>query len=472
MPRMTQRNSLKEFLLGRSFFVLLVTLGNIIFWIVPSDVLELVAREQHVLCGRYSRQKFTWMLVVALISVVAIYIRTGANRAAIRKRVFAVLALLIGVFPVMLAADLFMRFRTDYPYKPDKVVYHRPAHAKYHLPYEDVPEARRSYPTIRPGYGRVECVLNFDANGFRNAAVPTRCEIVAVVDSFTEGSRVSDDQPWPVLLAKQSGKCVYNLGISGYSPAEYFAATREYGLPLKPRLVLCMLYEGNDFRSADITVKSGVKLKQIIVTSPILMALNEMVLRVFGPIGATAILPELDVLSWMPIGYGEGSAARYYAFAPKQLLELNTPKEAFAAGEAWFAAKGVLREFNDACAAGGAKLVLVYAPNKAHVVFPVAASQLPAEKVRAYAALRSKKNPPPAKEFMDQLLVNLEGREAVIREWAESKSIPFISLTKPMRDAVRAGRQPYFTYDQHWSPEGHVAAADAVAAALRSMGLQ
>jgi hypothetical protein len=446
----------------RILFVIVVVVGNIIFWLIPDNVLELVAREQHVLCGRYSRTHFAWIVIVALLSAVAIFIRTAAMPKAIRRRLFALLTVLIVLVPVVVVADIALRLRTEYPYQPDIIVYHRPPNKTYRLTYEDKPEAVRSYPLTPTGFGRVDCLLSYDSNGYRNAKVPETCDIITVGDSFTEGSRVSDDQAWPAVLARLSGQAVYNVGISGYSPPEYLAAVKHYGLPLKPRLVLCMLYEGNDFRSSEVSVKTGVSFRQIIKSSPLLLGLNDLIIRVFGPINADADFPGQDVLSWLPVAYPHGTNARYYAFAPKQLVELNVSWDEFASTEPWFAAKSLLRELGDACKAAGAELILVYAPNKAHVVIPLAAPSLPAEKVRTFVALRSKKELPPADTFMKQIVENLENREAVIAQWCAERSIRFISPTSVLRDYAKVGKQPYYTYDQHWTPLGHKIVADTI----------
>ncbi len=38
-----------------------------------------------------------------------------------------------------------------------------------------------------------------------------------------------------------------------------------------------------------------------------------------------------------------------------------------------------------------------------------------------------------------------------------------IATTGALRTAALAGTQVYFTYDQHWTPDGHQVVADAVA---------
>ncbi len=62
----------------------------------------------------------------------------------------------------------------------------------------------------------------FDAWGFRNPNVPESAEIVAIGDSHTYGNTATMDDSWPYVLARLSGRKVYNMGLGGYGPNQYF----------------------------------------------------------------------------------------------------------------------------------------------------------------------------------------------------------------------------------------------------------
>ncbi len=64
--------------------------------------------------------------------------------------------------------------------------------------------------------------------------------------------------------------------------------------------------------------------------------------------------------------------------------------------------------------------------------------------------------------LMQALLNNESAVETTVAEYFSQRDISFVSLTQPLRKAVLSGLQPYFTYDQHWTPEGHRVVADAV----------
>src|SRR5262245_47084774 len=58
-----------------------------------------------------------------------------------------------------------------------------------------------------------------DANGFRNARVPGKADVVAIGDSQTYGTGVTAEQAWPAQTAAMTQKIVYNMSFGGYSPA-------------------------------------------------------------------------------------------------------------------------------------------------------------------------------------------------------------------------------------------------------------
>ena len=58
----------------------LVLPANIIVWAVPSDVVELIARDRHTLLGRYSRTHFSVNLAVLVFSLVSFYVDWSTGR--------------------------------------------------------------------------------------------------------------------------------------------------------------------------------------------------------------------------------------------------------------------------------------------------------------------------------------------------------------------------------------------------------
>jgi len=90
----------------------------------------------------------------------------------------------------------------------------------------------------------------FDAWGFRNPKIPETVDIVAIGDSNTYGNTATMEQSWPYVLAKLTGQRVYNMGMGGYGPNQYSYLLKNRALSLKPRMVICGLYMGDDFENA------------------------------------------------------------------------------------------------------------------------------------------------------------------------------------------------------------------------------
>lgn len=90
----------------------------------------------------------------------------------------------------------------------------------------------------------------FDEWGFRNKRVPSTTDIVAVGDSHTYGNTATMNDAWPSVVARATGREVYNLGLGGYGPNQYYHLLKTKGRMLHPKQVLCGLYMGDDFENA------------------------------------------------------------------------------------------------------------------------------------------------------------------------------------------------------------------------------
>lgn len=90
----------------------------------------------------------------------------------------------------------------------------------------------------------------FDEWGFRNKGVPSTVDVVAIGDSHTYGNNATMEDSWPYVLGRLTGLSVYNLGLGGYGPNQYYHLLKTRALTLGPRWVLCGLYMGDDFENA------------------------------------------------------------------------------------------------------------------------------------------------------------------------------------------------------------------------------
>jgi hypothetical protein len=450
----------------QKIWLAVIVLLNLALWAVPSDVVQQIARDRHTMLGRYSRPHFNWIVGVTLFSLISFYI-DWSRGVRYKRRWFQVLATLIVLTPLLTVIDYLLRAPGHGHYIRDTLAYHHPAGAEYHREFVDKPQAYRTYPNAPPGYGSVECTLSTDERGFRNQTDIEPYDIVVLGDSFAEGSNVSDEHAWPVRLARKSGLSVYNLGMSGYDPIHYLASLKEYGLALRPSYVLCLLYEGNDFRSARSDRKRtqpavSKRVQRYFKQSPLIRAFDNLLIDTFGPINSTRLVKGVELLDWLPLATRDGPSAKHYAFAPKQLRDLYASERAFSLDRHWLNPRSLIAEMNKLCVEAGCRLIVVYAPTKAHVTLPLLADRLPAKKVRDFTAYSIREKLPAADAFLANLLDRVDAKESVVGEWCRRESISFFSVTVPLRRAALDGKQVYYTYDQHWTPDGNDVVADAV----------
>jgi hypothetical protein len=277
------------------------------------------------------------------------------------------------------------------------------------------------------------------------------------------------------VLARLRGRRVYNTGVSGLSIREYLNNWAAFGLDTGARTLVVTVYEGNDWKplgpapveaSQRRILRAGV-FDAVFGDSPLRGRAELALVQLLAPIGAGWPPPASEGLSWMPVAVTAGGVTHHYAFEPKHLMRLDWDPAAFAAAPEWTTNEVVLREIAALARERGVRLVLAYAPAKPHVVMPLVRDRVSAEQLRAFAALRDRDDPlPPAAAFRDRLFARLDVQETRLRDWCAENGVEFVSLTAPLRDALGRGVPVYFTYDPHWTEQGHAVVAGHLASIL------
>ena len=112
-------------------------------------------------------------------------------------------------------------------------------------------------------------VYESDEHGFHNPADIWRigsADIVALGDSYAHGVCVSSEHSFAGVIRARYPATV-NLGINGAGPLAMLATLKEYGLPLRPKIVLWFYYEGNDLRDLDTREKNSPLLMKYLTPS-------------------------------------------------------------------------------------------------------------------------------------------------------------------------------------------------------------
>ena len=442
--------------LRRLLLVALLAAANLSLWLIPGPVVEYIARDRPTLLGRYSVERLTGIIALAIFTLIALYIAFGARERR-RGRIVRVLIALVVSLAMIGAGEWALRRHPPTPrYLIEPAYRVRAPHYRAAFPFRDQPEADRSYPRRPPGFPTEEIVLEMDARGFRNPDGIERAEIVAIGDSFVEAPHVTSEELWTTRLGKKLGVTVYNMGTSGENPGGYFHKLEHFAPELAPQTIVVMLYEGNDFRGYKRNEKpEGIRGSLLRPRS------REVLVDLFGPLRADAVVPDAERVDWLPVGVPSDAGTTWYAFSPRKVGELFRTEEEIHAQRGWNQVRDGIERAARFCREQGIDLVIAYAPVKPHVILPLVRQQLDPDVLLAFTKIQRKSLPEAKREltdgpaFLEALMANLDTEERATREVCEAAGVGFVSLTAPLREAIAEGRQAYFTYDQHWTSVGH-----------------
>lgn len=467
---------------AKLFWTAILCGGLVVLWLKEVPLAYWVAQQRAVLMGRYSVGQAAAQIILTPIGLLLLWgIWAAREKTPDQKRLdaFKTIALIGSILAGILFTDIAIRLVQSNQYFRTGHSYHRQPNQIRRGIFEDKPICAFTYPRAGVGYPPVSYTFTTDRRGFRNQTDLDRYDILTLGDSFAEGSGVSDEQVWGVQLASLTGWTVYNLGMSGTSAAGYLQTLQDIGLSLKPKAVLCMLYEGNDFRDSNFKEEDPKKknrsLNDILFrSSPLRQRFQTFLIEFLGPLGSRRFKGDPSTLAdpkhpmypvaWQPVELPEGSG-NYYSFEVKRLLDHCLSPEQFLQTKACRKTHEILTRLKAVCKEHQIRLVIVYAPDKPHLVMEAAKGFLSPGQVRAFLALRQDQ-PPPVDQLWETILPQMDTFEEVMRQFCQQEAIEFISLTEILRQQMLAGRQAYFTYDQHWSPEGHRIVAEYLAGAL------
>lgn len=278
----------------------------------------------------------------------------------------------------------------------------------------------------------------FDDNGFRNTKTPTSADIVFVGDSFTEALLVPTVDVVSDRLAAHYGAQTANFGMMTYGPYQELEVVKRYAVPMRPKVVVWLFFEGNDL--GDVTyyewaTKDLAGLHEqyhSFIHRSFSMNLPRTLYhasRAFKPSGE----PRSAGLSNDP------SQRFYFLHPPKD----PTDKKNAAALETF---DRLMHEAHQVTAEAGIRLVVAFIPVKLRV-FDDLLKIDPSSDVAQW----------PRTDVPQRVRKIVEG---------VSPSIVYVDLLPPLRAAAARGETPYYHIDSHWNSNGHKIAAEALAEAI------
>jgi hypothetical protein len=278
--------------------------------------------------------------------------------------------------------------------------------------------------------------VNYDQNGFRNDLDLKRADVVVIGDSFVEETTIPTAQLMTSRLAQFEGKVVANLGQYGYGPLEELAVLKRYGLPLRPRTVMWMFYEGNDLKDVihyrqvtAETYKPQSYWSRYWARSFTRNALAQIYVHL-----RRALRPPGVRHSGVMLTSSGNKRATYFLYASppfskEDLGALDDTTQTIAIA-------------SKLCQAQGVRLMFVFIPTKFRVYHNFC--QFPRESECRNWVLN---------DLPDRLKQAVQGM---------SPRIGYLDLTPNLVDAVGTGIAPYYSDDDHWSPDGQKVAAEAI----------
>jgi len=334
-------------------------------------------------------------------------------------------------------------------------------------------------PGARAVYRRREYRVDVAVNslGLRDVergydAPPGTLRLLALGDSFVEGYTVGLAQTaTQVLEGRLNGdRCraeVINGGTSGYSTDQELLFYRTEGYLYSPRIVL-LFFHYNDVVYNDRQEYFGTP-KPVFEMGGGRLCVHQLPVRHRPrqvPPAATAVAaPESRsaLVEWVRDRMWYGAPRAYNAVAKSGLwppmpvvptrLELRVyeRRRVEPIEDAWAKTERLLAALAQDAKDHGARFLVVYVPSRFEV--EAGAWRL---SCRLYG--------------WDDAAWDRGHVAARLAELGTAGGWPLLDLTEPMKQASRWGREPYLTYDAHWTALGHRVAAEAVHRFLAARG--
>jgi lysophospholipase L1-like esterase len=297
-----------------------------------------------------------------------------------------------------------------------------------------------------PGPARYRADVRYDRNGFRNDRDFDQADVVVIGDSFVEGAMVGRDKTLVGRLESRLVVPTANLGQIGYGFRQELEVLERFVPALSPKLVVWVVFGGNDFRDVEYYERSIAQrdvprvpatLKQRLLSRNALVAGGRLLQDAVRDISVEPAQMALNQSGLFT--RSDGVTERVY-FAPPELSP--TPHQ-------WKVATDTLTQANRFSRQIGAEFVVVYVPRKFRVY-------------RDHLRIAGDR------EIATWVVNDLP---ADLGKWCAGNDIPFLDTTAPLAQVVARGEHPNFVDDVHWNEAGHKAAAEAVIAFLESRKL-
>ena len=287
--------------------------------------------------------------------------------------------------------------------------------------------------------------LKYDKNGFRNEQDLSSAEIAVIGDSYVESPQLPSAFLATTHLAELQQKTVVNLGQAGFGPQQELGVLKRFALPLNPKLIIWVFFEGNDLIDAQRYDANVSFLSSVWDSMNTTWARSFTRNLLWGAVQFShGCVPDEKVAGNYGTVLGDdGKEYRTYFIEPTMTVaptvqELEALKTTTAA----------LKTAYELAKNQGADFMVVFAPTKFRVYHDIATFDPASTGDIEWWVL-------------NDLPERLRSMTADI-----SPDIRFLDLTPALRTAARAKRAVFIPDDTHWTADGHRVVAEALDAAL------
>jgi hypothetical protein len=218
-----------------------------------------------------------------------------------------------------------------------------------------------------PGDADYRWDVTYDRNGFRNPVDLDRADVAVIGDSIVEGYYVPQSDLLTSRLAARFGVTVANLGQNGYGPQQELIVLTRFALPLHPRVIVWVFYDGNDLD--DIHGYPLLQSQSHVLAHPLSGFWHRSFTRNVLKASRRLLFPcrpNETVRRQTATIIGRNGVAQTLLFKyPGQPL---TPRDLDALNQF----RAILGEAAERAAADGARLIVAFAPEKFRVYHGIA----------------------------------------------------------------------------------------------------
>jgi len=286
--------------------------------------------------------------------------------------------------------------------------------------------------------------LKYDHNGFRNDADLTSAEIAVVGDSYVESTMMPTSMLSTTQLAGKTLTTVANLGQGGYGPQQELAVIKRYALPLRPKYLVWVFYEGNDLLDAQ-EYPTMVSLLNSRLDSLGMVwdrSFTKNSLSWLMNIMQGCVPPEKPAAVPATVRDAQGKERRVYVKGRTSASSLTKQDL-----EALKTSVAAIEEAHRLVKEKGGRFVVVFAPTAFRVYQDIARFETDGQE-----------SPP---WVLDDLPERL--RKMVFEI---SPDIGYLDLTPALKAAAKEGSLVFLPDDTHWTVEGHRVVGETLARAV------